>query len=84
MANPHYYKTNDITTWTMGFEELKKMYKEVLSNNKYSIFAVEKLNFKMRDIFEGLLEALMCMKSGGNYGNYRMRKLDQEELIIEF
>jgi hypothetical protein len=76
MANPRYYKINGVTTWTMRFEELKKMYKEVLGNNKYKVYAVDKQNHKMREVFESLLEALMCMKTGSNYGGYRMRKLD--------
>ena len=77
MVNPHNYKKNGITTWRYKEPEFLQMYNEVLKNNGYKFFAVEKgESLRIRTIFESVTEALMCLKTGKNYGDYRMRQLD--------
>jgi hypothetical protein len=77
MVNPHNYKTNGITAWQMKYDGLLKMYNELFGSIEYELFAVQKGSLlRIREIFEGVTEALMCLKTGKNYGDYRMRKLD--------
>ena len=75
MVNPHNYKINGITAWKMKESDLLKMYNELFGSIEYEIFAVQKGSLlRIREIFEGVTEALMCLKTGKNYGDYRMRK----------
>lgn len=77
MVNPHNYKVNGITAWKMKDDELLKMYNELFNSIEYEIFAVQKSSLlRIREIFEGVTEALMCLKTGSNYGGYRLRSLD--------
>lgn len=77
MVNPHNYKVNGVTAWQMKDDELLKMYNALFSGIEYEIFAVQKGSLlRIREIFEGVTEALMCLKTGNNYGAYRLRSLD--------
>jgi hypothetical protein len=76
MVNPNTYKKNGCTTWVMTYKELEMMYKQVLDNKKYKHYSVEKQEYKMKDLFESLLDALRCLNTGNDYNSYRIRKLD--------
>jgi hypothetical protein len=77
MVNPHNYKINGVTAWQMKNDDLLKMYNELFSSIEYELFVVQKGSLiRIREIFEGVTEALMCLRTGKNYGDYRIRKLD--------
>jgi len=77
MVNPHNYKVNGVTAWQMKEDDLKLMYDKLFNSIEYEIFAVEKGSLlRIRDIFEGMMDALMCLRDGKSYGGYRLRQLD--------
>ena len=77
MVDPCDYKINGITAWQMKEDDFVKMYNELFDSIEYEAFAVQKGSMlRIREIFEGVTEALMCLKTGKNYGDYRMRKMD--------
>lgn len=77
MVNPHNYRVNGVVAWQMKQDNLMKMYNELFNSIEYEIFVVQKGSLlRIREIFEGVTEALMCLKTGKNYGNYRLRSLD--------
>ena len=77
MVNTHNYKKNGITTWRYKEPEFLQMYDDILSNVGYKFFSVEKGELlRIRTIFESVTEALMCLKTGKSYGDYRMRQSD--------
>jgi len=79
MVNPHNYKVNGVTAWQMKDDDLLKMYDKLFNSIEYEIFAVEKGSLlRIRDIFEGMMDALMCLRDGKSYGGYRLRELDLE------
>jgi len=76
MVNPMNYEENGITKWSFDFNGLEKMYMEVFSNNINIFYSVELGKNKMMDVFPSLTDALTCLKTGSNYGGYRLRKLN--------
>jgi len=77
MVNPHNYKSNGVTAWQMKEDDLLKMYDKLFNGIEYEIFAVEKGSLlRIRDIFEGMMDALMCLRDGKSYGGYKLRQLD--------
>ncbi len=78
MVNPKTYKQVGYKEWEMPFNVFYDMYENVLTDKEMGciFFSVEKGNIEMKQIAEGLIEALTCLKTGKPYGNYRIRKED--------
>jgi len=77
MVNPHNYKSNGVTAWQMKDDDLLKMYNALFGSIEYEIFAIQKGSLlRIREIFEGTMDALMCLRDGKSYGGYRLRQLD--------
>lgn len=77
MVNPHNYKSRGVTAWQMKDDELKLMYDKLFDSIEYEIFAIQKGNLlRIREIFEGTMDALMCLRDGKSYDGYRLRLMD--------
>jgi len=77
MVNPHNYKVNGVTAWQMKEDDLHGMYDKLFGSIEYEIFAIQKGSLlRIREIFEGAMDALMCLRDGKSYGGYRLRQLD--------
>jgi hypothetical protein len=74
MVNPYNYKIKGFTNWQMDIIMFSKMLNEVLFEKDNQLFAVESQGYKMREIFEGVIDALICLKTGENYNGYRIRE----------
>lgn len=76
MINPKNYKTKGFTSWTFDFDGLEEMYKKMLSDKENNFYSVDIGEFAMRDVCFSLVDSLYCLKTGKNYGGYRIRKLN--------
>jgi len=76
MINPRNYKENGFTSWGFDFNGLENMYKEVFNDKKNTLYSVEIGKHKMMDVAPSLVDALTCLKTGSNYGGYRLRKFN--------
>ena len=73
MVNPKNYKENGVTTWSFDFIGLENMYNEIFCDNENILYSVEIGKHKITDVLSSLTDALTCLKTGSNYGGYRLR-----------
>lgn len=73
MYNPH---SEQITRTQINKEGLLHIFNNVLmADPDYKFFEIETDGHSIDELFVGATEALMCLKSDSNFGDYRVRKL---------
>ena len=72
MFNPH---NKEITSVKMNEKTFLDMYNNVfMSDPDYQFFGIETDGHSIKEVFVGVTEALMCLKTGNKFGEYRIKK----------